>query len=222
MEKERESSFSGFKKKYSKDFTTFPHHLWRHLHQLNGSEVFVLSFLIRMTLGFQKTSDEISISQIVDGNTDENRGTGLSKSTIIGCLKSLEDKGFITIKKKSHRTNYISLKLEDEKEDREIVEKKSINPDVLRLIEMFRPISGHLVDGYSTNKRQIDSMVRIVEAHGLTSIEQMMTVLPELVNIQYCPYITSPVELERKFPKLLIFVKQKQDEKKSKGIRFSI
>ena len=60
--------------------------------QLNVHELACAVFISRKTMGWGKRTDGISYSQFVNG-------LGISKPTVIKALKSLSDKGFITVLK---------------------------------------------------------------------------------------------------------------------------
>jgi hypothetical protein len=68
---------------------------------LSGAEFKVAMYVVRRTFGFKKSSDDISISQMLTGITtrDGDRldyGTGLSKSALLEALRSLERKNVLT------------------------------------------------------------------------------------------------------------------------------
>jgi predicted transcriptional regulator len=70
------------------------------LYHLSATEIVVLLYIIRRTYGFKKHSDNIALSQMVNGITTKDgkvldRGTGLSKATVARCLNALEEKGVI-------------------------------------------------------------------------------------------------------------------------------
>jgi hypothetical protein len=65
-----------------------------------GAEFKVLAYIVRRTFGVKKTSDAISLHQMVDGITKRNgtvldRGTGVSKSAVAVAIKGLVAKGII-------------------------------------------------------------------------------------------------------------------------------
>lgn len=67
---------------------------------LSASEWKVLCYVMRRTFGFKKEADSISLSQICSGITKKNgeildRGTGLSKQTVIASLKNLQERGIV-------------------------------------------------------------------------------------------------------------------------------
>jgi Bacteriophage replication protein O len=70
------------------------------LPELENAELRVLLYIIRRTFGFKKDSDNIAISQMVDGivkrdGTVLDRGTGLSRPTVKRALRGLVAKGII-------------------------------------------------------------------------------------------------------------------------------
>ncbi|MDP9309971.1 MAG: replication protein, partial [Chloroflexota bacterium] len=70
------------------------------LIELSGAELKALLYIIRRTFGFKKDSDNISLSQMLNGITTRegqvlDRGAGLSKPTLLQALRSLQEKGII-------------------------------------------------------------------------------------------------------------------------------
>src|SRR3989344_4864178 len=93
MKKEDSNKFIGFPKIGKPGtFWLYPNVTDYYWHTLLGSEQKVLDFLLRRTFGFNKTKDEISISQFVYGVRGCDYGTGLSERTIIRALSVLEKK----------------------------------------------------------------------------------------------------------------------------------
>lgn len=92
------NEFFGFTKP---TFTQVPDEIIDHLMaDLSGSELKVLLYIVRRTFGFRKDADAISLNQIINGITTKDgrvldRGTGLSVSTVVAALKSLETKRII-------------------------------------------------------------------------------------------------------------------------------
>jgi len=99
-------TFGGFS---SPNFTTVPDDFFDTLApRLRESELKVLLYIIRRTFGFKKGSDNISLSQMVDGivrkdGTRLDNGTGLKKSAVCVALSSLEKKGIIYRQKRFDR-----------------------------------------------------------------------------------------------------------------------
>src|SRR4051795_9527229 len=97
------SQFRGFR---SPNYTPVPDELFDELLvELSGAELKVLLYIIRRTFGFKKDSDNISLSQMLNGietrdGLSLDRGTGLSKKTLLEALRSLEEKNVITTQRR--------------------------------------------------------------------------------------------------------------------------
>jgi len=93
-----EFRFPGFHKP---NYTLVPDELFDELLAvLSGAELKVLMYIIRRTFGFKKDADNISLSQMLRGiSTSDGReldkGTGLSKPTLLQALRSLQEKNII-------------------------------------------------------------------------------------------------------------------------------
>lgn len=73
----------------------------RRMADFSGSEVLILLYILRRTVGFQKGSDSISIKQFCQGIRKQNgtaldRGTGLSAATVKRTLADLETRGILS------------------------------------------------------------------------------------------------------------------------------
>jgi phage replication O-like protein O len=85
----------------SPNYTPVPDELFdEQLPDLSGSELKVLLYIIRRTFGFKKDSDNISLNQLLNGITTKegivlDRGTGLTKKTLLEAIKSLVEKNLI-------------------------------------------------------------------------------------------------------------------------------
>lgn len=103
-------TFQGFQ---SPNYTQVPDELFDELLAvLSGSELKVVLYIIRRTFGFKKTSDNISLSQMLNGITTRDgrqldRGVGLSKSTLLQAVRGCTEKGLIipTRRESSERGN---------------------------------------------------------------------------------------------------------------------
>ena len=76
----------------------------RLMAQLSGAEFKVMMYITRCTYGFKKHSDHISLTQLLSGITTRegqvlDLGTGLSRSTLLAALKSLQEKQLIVAEK---------------------------------------------------------------------------------------------------------------------------
>jgi hypothetical protein len=73
---------------------------------LSGGELKVLLYITRRTFGFKKASDNISLSQMLNGITTRDgrvldSGCGLSKKTLLGAIRSLEEMNIILTEQRS-------------------------------------------------------------------------------------------------------------------------
>jgi hypothetical protein len=111
--KKEKLKFPGLPSNYLKDFFRYPKALGLYWHILSGSEQKVLDFILRQTIGFQKNSDEISLSQFLKGIRKISNGTGLSRGSILNAINGLGEKGFIMVKKENYKTNKYELVVQD-------------------------------------------------------------------------------------------------------------
>lgn len=92
-------------------YTSVPDQLFDELMpHLSGAELKVLLYIVRRTFGFKKNSDNISLSQMVNGikkQTGEvlDQGTGLGKASVARALNSLEQKRIILRHRRSSEKN---------------------------------------------------------------------------------------------------------------------
>jgi hypothetical protein len=100
--------FRGFEKP---KYTPVPDEVFDELlSKVSGNQLKVLMYIIRRTFGFQKDSDNISINQMLCGITKkeggkQDRGVGLSKPTILQCLRDLTLMGIIIPKRRQSSEN---------------------------------------------------------------------------------------------------------------------
>jgi len=91
-------NFKGFS---TPKFTQVPDELFDELMtELSGAELKVLLYIIRRTYGFKKDEDNISLSQLLNGIKVKNgdvldKGTGVSKKTLLAALSSLQEQNII-------------------------------------------------------------------------------------------------------------------------------
>lgn len=83
------------------NYTQVPDELFdEQLPDLSGAELKVLLYIMRRTFGFKRESDNISISQMLNGLCSRSgrqldRGVGLSKKTLLLAIRSLEEQDII-------------------------------------------------------------------------------------------------------------------------------
>lgn len=96
----------------SSGWFAYPHELVPYWPMLKHRELLVLNYILRRTIGFQKSSDSISYSQFLHGVGNIDNGCGIkSSSTLNLALDGLVDQGFITREggAETGRTNHYSL-----------------------------------------------------------------------------------------------------------------
>ena len=85
---------------------------------------------------------------------------------------------------------------------------KKIN-EVNYLIGLFEKVNPSFKRLYA-NKTQRAALTRMIKEHGEERLQEIIEKLPDIVTKPYAPKITTPVQLERDFGKLIIFIKQNQ------------
>ena len=95
---QRIEKFKGF---YAPNTTPVPDNFFDELlADLSGAEVKIVCYVMRRTFGFKRQSDSISISQMLTGiqrkdGTRLDRGTGLTKPTLLRALRSLKERNVL-------------------------------------------------------------------------------------------------------------------------------
>ena len=102
--------FTGFPEEPNMNFWSYPKDLNGYWHTLSGSEQKVLDYILRHTWGFDKDHDEISLTQLQCGIRSFDKGTGLSRQTVITAIKGLIRKGFIKKKPGKYANCYELVK----------------------------------------------------------------------------------------------------------------
>ncbi len=102
--------FPGFPPEPTIDFWCYPKALNGYWHSLNGSEQKVLDYILRHTWGFNKTRDDISLTQLASGIKNFDKGTGLTRPTVIAAIKTLVARGFIKKTKGKYANHYELVK----------------------------------------------------------------------------------------------------------------
>lgn len=126
MADQKQYQFKGYA---SPNYTPVPDELFdEQLPDLSGAELKVLLYVIRRTFGFKRESDNISISQMLNGlrswdGRQLDRGVGLTKKTLLLAIKSLEEKNIILTERRrsvergdeptSYRLNVITVQMQE-------------------------------------------------------------------------------------------------------------
>ena len=125
--KKESINFEGFPANPKKgDFWMYPAVMDQYWQCLNGFEQKVLDFILRHTWGFKKINDRISLSQLKDGVGKMDKGTGITKPTIIKSIKGLIEKGIIekSRKKKGNEYNLVVKKIYQYSKENELIASK--------------------------------------------------------------------------------------------------
>lgn len=103
----RESEqFPGFPPEIRGNFWMYPRAMDGWWPELSGSEQKTLDFVLRKLTGWEKQTDQISLSQF-------EKGTGLSQRQIVTAVQELERKRFIQVSRSIGRTNGYSLVVQE-------------------------------------------------------------------------------------------------------------
>lgn len=87
----------------------------------------------------------------------------------------------------------------------DVAETKRFN----ELIDLFEPInpSHHKFFG---NKTERKALQELVDKYGFDKMENLLHMLPDIIQKPYAPRITSPFMLQKKIGELIIFMKQEK------------
>ncbi len=101
------------------NFTQVPNEIIDLMPQLSGSEFKVLVAICRKTIGWHKTHDAISLSQL-------HKMTGLESEACCEALKKLESMALIVVNRSPGKTNTVDLSFDTSSEsEEEVFEKRS-------------------------------------------------------------------------------------------------
>jgi DNA-binding Lrp family transcriptional regulator len=212
----RDVVFPGFDTSEDAKFFKYPSYMDRYWYLLSGSEQKVLDFILRQLIGFYKTEDAIAYSQIESGVRGFSNGTGLSRSQVYRAVNALEEKGFIKTIRQNKKPHVFQLVTREET----VSPIKDVEPlpEIARLIRLFEPVAGHLVEKYLNSKKEQDAIVRLIDFYGEKHLESVINSLPLIQGAKYVPNAVSPSELEAKYPKLVLALKRMKTEQESTGM----
>jgi len=100
--KQQNKKFPGIPSNWGSSYWKCPRIMDEYWWSLNGRQRVVLLFILRQTLGFNKMSDKLMITQFTKGINEHNKGTGMSEKSVKRAMKELVERGFIWRK----RVNY--------------------------------------------------------------------------------------------------------------------
>lgn len=89
-------------------------------------------------------------------------------------------------------------------------DKEREQNNVNYIIGLFEKVNPSYKRLYA-NKTQRSAIDRMIKEHGTSSLESIIQKLPSIVTQPYAPKITTPLQLEKDFGKLILYIKQNQN-----------
>lgn len=186
-QKEQPNRFPGFPP--DQQTWNFPNIINGFVHQLRGGEFKVLWYILRHTYGWQKEKDRIALTQFEKGifskkrNGWLDRGTGLTRQTIITALKSLEATGFI--KKTRSRINCYEVvkKLDHSNQESRHPDSQKTRPTISygSIIKKQTDASNNkrviLTEQYSPDTREEHLTHEVAKKIGVRDMQYLLSVL---------------------------------------------
>jgi hypothetical protein len=185
--------FPGFSQDPFENWWPYPKELGQWWFKLTGSEQKVLDYILRHTLGFQKTSDAISYRQFIHGVRNCDKGCGIkSTATLSKAFDGLIEKGFIfTI---GERTTgqpiqyYLTYKTEGkEGEGLQKLKSRSAKDKEVRSSETkdtIDPNSIEYIQYIYNNKNNSYSSIENITEEDITEISERYSVSIGFVKLQ--------------------------------------
>jgi hypothetical protein len=167
---------------------------------LGGSELKVLLYIIRRTLGFKKTCDAISFTQFEDGiKTKDGKildlGCGLSRETISSALQSLEERGCIESHKRKGGVTTYSIRFKSGVPVGESDQSEKPTSKVVKNSDQSEKPTSELVGKTeSTGRKNRQKLV----GKSDTQVTVQETVLQETDNVRTNEPSVSPLSQENK------------------------
>jgi hypothetical protein len=161
------------------------------LADLSGAETKTVLYIIRRTFGFKKHNDAISINQMLEGITKKNgevldRGTGLSRPTLIKALKGLADKNvIIPLRKYDEKGGFLPTEYSLNIINYQPAIKKEDTPSKKNLLGVVKKVNKPLVKKLNLQDTVIQDTVNNtvnVNAKNKNSNLQKLPDLPEQTN----------------------------------------
>ena len=79
------------------------------------------------------------------------------------------------------------------------------------VVKAFEGIN-HSAKRWYNNRTQRSACDRLIEAHGLERVKEVIAILPQTNSMQYVPTITTPLQLDDKWSSLEAALRRKQQE----------
>lgn len=199
--------------KLKPNFTQIPNWILDDvMHDLEPCELKVLMYIMRRTYGFQKNSDRIAISQIMNGiKSGDNvldRGTGLGKMSVVKAIKQLQGRGLIKTIKTAGKTTSIKMctsidtelvqkvdytstksglelvqKVDTQKKEKESIQKKDSNEALqIPVIINFFKEINPAYKNWFGNKTQRRACKDLLEITTMENLEKLITKIIPISN----------------------------------------
>lgn len=103
------------------------------------------------------------------------------------------------------------VRLGKERLGKDNISKQSLRKNDLNyLIDLFKNINPTYKELFK-NKTQRKALQYLVDNFTFEKIEKILKVLPEMMNDQYCPIVTTPLELKNKFAQLVAHARKRNN-----------
>lgn len=81
--------------------------------------------------------------------------------------------------------------------------------EINKLLKLFEPLNPMWKTNYA-NKTQRGALKRILKSVGKEKLELVLNTIPKTNEMKYAPIITTPLELEKSFGKLIAFIQKEK------------
>ena len=221
-------------------YTAIAHEILERLSfpGINGSEYRVLLVVLRKTYGYHKNKDRISLSQF-QKNTLMNRSQTVKTINSLVCKRILvKEKGVYKFNKNwdewvvskripsvqkdtrgsMQKDTKTSMQLDTHKRykdnnTKDTSTQERAGNEVGKIIDLFKDVNP-THERLFANKTQRSAVERLLKKFGFEKMSNTVKALPTIINQKYAPKITTPLELERDFGKLVAFYNQSKQPKR--------
>lgn len=108
--------------------------------------------------------------------------------------------------------------LDKEIDNNNIILAEQSSAGVNEVIDLFKTVNPAAYKKWFANKTQRASVKRLIDLYGKDQILRVVNFLPKTNNLQFCPVITTPIQLEDKYSALGACLIKKKEELSSNRI----
>jgi len=170
---------------------------------------------IRSALNKLKSTNEITIktttqyTHITINNYSEYQENNQQTNQQITNKQPTNNQQITTTKQSNKETKkQYNINIGQSEDSPRIEISKPLN-EINYFIGLFEKVNPSYKRLYA-NKTQRSALERMIKEHGEERLQEIIEKLPDIVTKPYAPKITTPVQLERDFGKLIIYIKQNQ------------